>query len=78
MDFSRKRLDLDKKPLAGKSCPKMLLYGIGVIVVRYVVWPENGKVGLNDSLCKIVSFSEKETILVLMERLELDKSPFAT
>ena len=76
MDFSRKRLDQK----AVGSCPKMLLYGIGVIVmvVRYVVWPENGKVGLNDSLCKIVSFSEKETILVLMERLELDKSPFAT
>ena len=67
-----------EKPLARKSCPKMLLYGIGVVGVRYVVWPKNAKVGQNDSYGEKCSFSEKETILLLMERLELDQNPFAT
>ena len=35
-----------EKPLAHKSSPKMLLYGIGVIGVRYVVWPEMAKIGI--------------------------------
>ena len=35
-----------EKPLAHESCPKMLLYGIGVIGVRYVVWPKMAKVGI--------------------------------
>ena len=34
-----------EKPLAHESCLKMLLYGIGVMGVRYVVWPKMAKVG---------------------------------
>ena len=56
----------------------MLLYGIGVVGVRYVVWPKNAKVGQNDSYGEKCSFSKKETISLLMERLELDQNPFAT
>ena len=46
MTFLENGLSEIEKPLAHKSCPKMLLYGIGVIGVRYVVWPKMAKVGI--------------------------------
>ena len=46
MTFLENGLSEIEKPLAHESCPKMLLYGIGVIGVRYVVWPKMAKVGI--------------------------------
>ena len=49
-----------EKPLAHKSCPpKMLLYGIGVIGVRYVVWPKMAKVGIFSKKILRIDFSRK-------------------
>ena len=48
-----------EKPLAHKSCPKMLLYGIGVVGVGYVVWSKNATVGPNDSFCEKELLCEK-------------------
>ena len=44
--FLANGLSETKIPLPRNSSPKMLLYGIGVIGVGYVVWPEIAKIGI--------------------------------